>query len=166
MKRTHARGPRHPSRLVEAPVYLLVFFVPLAIGTAHLWSQAIMLGLSIAAFTALLLRRRENRASIKLFPMGLALLAVSAVTLLQLMPVPGFLLRVLSPGATELFDVVLSGTGLWGEGNWRAMSLDPPATSGEFVKFISYALVFIVIVNYFNRQRRARKLLKVISKRQ
>ena len=140
-----------------------MIFTPLAIGTAHLWSQAVMLGMSIVAFVALLLRRRQNHAPIKLFPLGLALLAVSALTLLQLLPIPGFVVRVLSPGAAELFDIVLSGTGLWGEGNWRALSLDPPATAGELVKFVSYALIFIVIVNYFNRQHRARKLLKVIS---
>lgn len=163
VRRSHPRGPRQPGWLVETPVYLLLVFTPLAIGTAHLWSQAVMLGGSVAAFTALLLRRRQIHVPIKIFPMGLALLAVSALTLLQILPVPGFLIRVLNPGAAELFDLVLSGTGLWGESNWRALSLDPPATSRELLKFVSYALIFIVIVNYFNRQHRARQLLKVIS---
>jgi tetratricopeptide (TPR) repeat protein len=122
-----------------------------------------MLGASVAAFAALLARKWREREPVKLFPFGLALIAAATFTLLQLVPIPEFLLRILSPGAAELFDLVLPGTGLWGEGNWRALSLDPPATSLEVLKFTSYALMFIVVVDYFNRQHRARQLLKIIS---
>jgi len=142
---------------------LLVFFTPLAIGTAHLWSVTIMLAVAIFAYSALVLKRTRRRRSVLLFPMGVALLAVSGLTLLQLIPLPPFIIRVLNPGAADLFDHVLAGTGLWGEGNWRALSLAPPATAVELMKFLAYSLAFLVVVNYFNDRHRARRLMKAVA---
>ncbi len=155
--------PVRTSPLIEAPVYLLIFFTPLAIGTVHIWSVALMLILAVFAYSALVLGRVRRRGSILLFPMGVALLSVSGLTLLQLVPLPPFLIRVLNPGAAELFDHVLSGTGLWGEGNWRSLSLAPPATAVELMKFLAYGLAFMVVVNYFNDRHRARRLMKAVS---
>ena len=87
---------------IEAPVYLLIFFTPLAIGTVHVWSIAIMLGMSVFAYSAMVLRGRKHQIRVKLFPMGVALLGVSLLTLLQLIPLPEFMIRVLNPGAGEL----------------------------------------------------------------
>jgi tetratricopeptide (TPR) repeat protein/O-antigen ligase len=140
-----------------------VFFTPLAIGTVHLWSVTIMLAVALFAYSALVLKRTRRRRSILLFPMGVALLAVSGLTLLQLVPLPPFMIRVLNPGAAELFDHVLAGTGLWGEGNWRALSLAPPTTAVELIKFLAYALAFLVVVNYFNDRHRARRLMKAVA---
>jgi tetratricopeptide (TPR) repeat protein/O-antigen ligase len=155
--------PVRTSPLIEAPIYLLVFFTPLAIGTAHLWSVAIMLAVALFAYSATVLKRARRLRSVLLFPMGVALLAVCGLTLLQLIPLPPFLIRVLNPGAADLFDHVLAGTGLWGEGNWRALSLAPPATAVELVKFLAYALAFLVVVNYFNDRHRARRLMKAVA---
>ena len=165
-KTGEAAGPPRPVRsspLIEAPIYLLVFFTPLAIGTAHLWSVTIMLAVALFAYSAMVLKRTRRRSSILLFPMGVALLAVSGLTLLQLVPLPPFLIRLLNPGAADLFDHVLTGTGLWGEGNWRALSLASPATAVELVKFLAYALAFLVVVNYFNDRHRARRLMKAVA---
>jgi len=155
--------PVRTSPLIEAPIYLLVFFTPLAIGTVHLWSIAIMLAVAIFAYSALVLKRSRRRRPVLLFPMGVALLAVSGLTLLQLIPLPPFMIRVLNPGAADLFDHVLAGTGLWGEGNWRALSLAPPATAVELMKFLAYSLAFLVVVNYFNDRHRARRLMKAVA---
>ncbi|HUU03232.1 MAG TPA: O-antigen ligase family protein [Myxococcota bacterium] len=159
--RPHA--PHRSSWIVELPVFVLLFFTPMAIGTAHLWSSAIMLGLCLVAFAALSLRRRRNQRSFLLFPMGLALLAAFVVTLLQLVPLPTFLVRLLNPGAAELYDFVLDGTGLWGSGGFHSLSLDSPASAGELVRYLAYALVFVVVVNYFNDRHRARRLLKAVA---
>jgi tetratricopeptide (TPR) repeat protein/O-antigen ligase len=151
------------SALIEAPVYLLVFFTPLAIGTVHLWSVAVMLAVALFAYSALVLKRTRRKQSLLLFPMGVALISVCGLTLLQIIPLPPFLIRILNPGAADLFDHVLAGTGLWGEGNWRALSLAPPATAVELIKFLAYGLAFLVVVNYFNDRHRARRLMKAVA---
>lgn len=155
--------PLRTSVLIEAPVYLLIFFTPLAVGTVHIWSATLMLAIALLAYSALVLGRSRRRRSLLLFPMGVALLSVCGFTLLQLVPLPPFLIRVLNPGAAELFDYVLSGTGLWGEGNWRSLSLAPPATAVELIKFMAYVLAFMVVVNYFNDRHRARRLMKAVA---
>jgi tetratricopeptide (TPR) repeat protein/O-antigen ligase len=98
---------------------------------------------------------------VKLFPFGVALLLASGFTLLQVVPLPLGLVKVLSPGMAEVCEHVCSGTKAWSE--WRALSMAPPETALELVKFLAYALVFIVVVNYFNDRRRARRLLKMVA---
>lgn len=152
------------SLAVELPIYALVFFTPLAFGTVDLWSICVMFGLSLVAFSALVVRRffRNHQTSFLVFPMGLALGLVTLFTLIQALPLPPFLLRLLDPNAAGLYDYVLSGTGLWGDGQWLSLSLDPPATALELMKFVSYTLVFFTVINYFNDRQRARRLMKVL----
>ena len=71
------------------------------------------------------------------------------------------IIRLLNPGAADLYDYVHTGTGLWGENNWRSLTLEPPSTSRELLNHLSFFLVFLVVVNYFNDHLRARRLLKV-----
>jgi tetratricopeptide (TPR) repeat protein len=152
------------SLAVELPIYVLVFFTPLAFGTVNLWSICIMVGLSIAAYSALVVRRffNNHQTSFLAFPMGLALGLVTLLACIQVLPVPPFVVRLLNPKAAELYDYVLSGTGLWGDGQWLSLSLDPPANALELMKFISYTLAFFTVVNYFNDRQRARRLMKVL----
>jgi len=155
--------PHKASLWVEAPIYLLIFFCPLALGTTHLWSTAVMCALACVSFGALAYRRRRQRRSFLLFPMGLALAAACLLCVLQLLPLPEFLLRIFNPGAGSLYDYLLVDTPLWGQGNFRAASLDTPATAAELVRFLAYLLAFVVVVNYFNERHRARRLLKAVA---
>ena len=157
-------SPPHTSLAVEIPIYLLVVFTPVAIGTVHLWSIAVMLGLAIVSFGSLALRHaRRHHGGLKLFPIGLVLMIAAALTLLQILPLPPFFVRILNPGAGDLFDHVLIGTPLWGHGNWSALSLDPPASAVELLKVLSYLMAFLVVVNYYNERARARRLLKAVA---
>ncbi len=151
------------SWFIEGPIYLLVFFTPLAIGTAHLWSASIMLAVSLVAFVALIFRKRRSQRRFLVFPMGVALLAAAGFTLWQLLPLPAFLVGWLNPGAANLYDYLLSGSDLWTDSSWRALSLDTPGTAGAVIYFSAYALAFLVVVNYFNQRRRSRRLLKAIA---
>lgn len=158
-----AGGPSPASWPIEVPIYLLVFFCPMALGTAHLWSAAVMLGLALFSFFMLTVRRRRKHMDIKLFPMGLALVAAAGFTLLQLVPLPQAVAGLLNPGLAEVCSYVCQGTGLWGEGAFHPLSLDPPGTSHELVMFLAYALGFLVVVNYFNARHRARRLMKMVA---
>jgi tetratricopeptide (TPR) repeat protein len=160
---SHIRMTNTGKVLIETQVYLLLFFTPLAIGTVHLWSQAVMLALAISAFGGLLFFNRQSRAEIRLYPMGVALLAVSGLTLLQCVPLPAFMIEFLNPEAASLYQYVLPGAGLWGTGEFRSLSLDSSASSIELIKYLAYALTFITVVNYFNNRYRIRRLLKILA---
>lgn len=156
-------APHRSSWIIELPIFIMLFFTPLAIGTVHLWSSTIMLGLCLVSFVALTFRKRRNQRSFLLFPMGLALLAGCLMTLVQLVPLPAFLVRFLNPGAADLYNFVLGGTDLGKSGGFHSLSLDSPATAAELVRFMAYAVAFVVVVNYFNDRHRARRLLKAVA---
>ncbi|MBN2498621.1 MAG: O-antigen ligase family protein [Deltaproteobacteria bacterium] len=153
--------PPRSSLAVEIPIYALVFATPLALGTVHLASVAGMLAMALLAFAALLVRTRRRGLKLRLFPLGVALLAAACLCALQLLPLPPSVPGALGSGAAEVHDTVLEGTPL--AGAWRPISLAPPSTALELLKYIAYALAFIVVVNYFTDRHRARRLLKAVA---
>jgi len=153
--------PARSSWTVELPLYALIFGCPLALGTVHLSAVVGMWALSLFAFFALLVQTRRRRLRLRLFPMGLGLLVVAGFTLLQLLPLPPGLVALLSPGAGEVADQIRTGTPL--AGSWQTLSLAPPATAFEAIKWLAYLLAFLVAVNYFNERHRARRALKAVA---
>ncbi len=148
---------------VELPMTLLIFFSPLAIGSVHLWSLIVVWILAMVAFLSLVVAGYRRKSAMKLYPMGALLLAASGLTLFQLIPVPAFMVRLLNPASAELFDFVLGGTGLWDEAGWRSLSLQPPATAVELIKWSVYGLVFLVVINRYTNRHHARRLLKTVA---
>ncbi|RME22467.1 MAG: O-antigen ligase domain-containing protein, partial [Deltaproteobacteria bacterium] len=120
-----------------------------------------MFALSVTGFAALVLRPRARARSFLLFPMGAAFCAACAVTAVQLLPMPMALVKLLSPSAAGIYEKVLEGTEL--ASGWRTLSQAPVSTALELVKWLSYAMLFIVAANYFNERGRARLLLKTMA---
>jgi len=156
-----ALRPVHTSVAVEVSTYLLALGAPLALGAVHLVSIVGLLLLAVVGFAGLLWATRGRRAPVRLFPLGLLLLGASGVCLLQALPLPPWLVGLLSPAAAELHAAALGGTPL--EGGWRPLSLAPPATWLEVMKHLTYALALLTAVNYYQDRARARRLLKAIA---
>lgn len=153
-----------PDRLVETATTAMLVLSPLMLGSVHLPAVLVLLGLALTAYAALLARHlRHHRGGLKLFPLGVAMVCATLLTLLQAVPLPPFLVRVLNPEAASLYGHMLSGTGLWGEGQFRTLSLSAPSTCFELLKYFAYTLAFIVVVNYYNDRHRARRLLKAVA---
>ncbi|HSN92607.1 MAG TPA: O-antigen ligase family protein, partial [Anaeromyxobacteraceae bacterium] len=111
---------------------LLVAGLPLARGGVDL--PARLAALAIASGALLLAGRREPVA------LGLpaaALWGVSAFVVLQLVPLPPWLLRALSPAAARHAETFLGPLGLFPA--WRPLSLDPGATCGALAKALACA---------------------------
>jgi tetratricopeptide (TPR) repeat protein len=83
----------------------------------------------------------------------LLLLAMLGLCLLQLIPLPPMLLRLLSPPAGEIRDFALVPLGLE---RWRPISLEPAATWREVAKHVAYACVLFVVLQ-LGRSSRARR---------
>ncbi len=156
----HAFGPR-TSLPLEISIYSLVILTPLALGTVHVSTTSVMLMISILSFVLLLIRTKKRSAPFRIFPMGLVLLITCAWTLFQVIPLPMWLVKVISPSAWDVYDKVLSGTKLAGQ--WRPVSLSPPSTVMQLMKLLAVSFVFLVVVNYFRDRHRARRLLKIVA---
>jgi O-antigen ligase len=144
---------------VSAGIVLLLVLTPLAFGTVEPWSVSIM---EAAAFGLFALHAgtagftfpqgRPARAILSLF------LLLVALVLLQLLPLPDFLLRLISPASLELHRSL----GAARPGGFNTVSIAPDATFQELVKLLSYAAVFCVVAARFRTTEQIRPLVRTI----
>lgn len=140
-----SRRPVYSWRTVaQAAVLGNLSFAVLAWGGAVPWSLPPLVGLSCLGLFALLLdqRRRERRLFIP--TVSLLLGGAAVLCLIQLLPLPAFLLKLLSPHAAELREFALVPLGFSRHG---PVSLDPPATLRELAKHVSYFAVLLTVSN-------------------
>ena len=139
-------------RIAEAALAALLFVTPLLLGGAPAWALWPSCALAGACVVLAAASARAQRHSLRV-PLAAALpLGVAALCLLQLVPLPPWLLGLLSPRAAEVRDFALVPLGL---DRWRPVSLDPPATWRELAKHLGYAAALVSAAEVA-RSRRAR----------
>ena len=152
--------PRHGSSLLshlsEASLLLLAVGPAVAIGGVHHPVQLAATLLSVLCLILVWLYRRPDGRGLHLPLFGVALLMLSGFTLLQLVPLPMGILRVLAPATAEVLRVSL---GEAGAGGAHPISLDPGATLWEALKMACYSLAFIAAHNFYYRSARHRRLM-------
>lgn len=150
------------ARFHNAPFYLclsVLIFSPLAFGTVEVWSYAIMELLIGLGVLLLVLDRKQDVDSYK--APGLPILfAFCGWMLLQILPLPAFLVKMLSPEAYRIYHQALEPLGT---GNWISLSIHPKATLQECLRFTSYVLFYWLIVQLFVDHRRLKQAMTVIA---
>lgn len=146
----HGRGARGSSRLADACLVVILVISPLPFGTVHVWSTAALGVLAITFFAAVVAAQRHDGKRVAFGWLGWLLLAAAAYPLVQLVPLPPGLLRVLSPAAWDLrgFDVGWTAS-------FAPLALEPPAAALGAARRLAAALVFLGVANrYAGRERR------------
>ncbi len=148
------------SRAAEGALWLLLFFCPLALGGAPVWTLLPSAALACAALLLWSLRSHRERSAVGVPTLAFALLAAAAFCAVQLIPLPAALLRLLSAQAAETRAFTTVPLGL--TSNWP-LSFDPSATWRELSKHLSYLAVMLVAAGV-SRSRRARgRLLGAVA---
>lgn len=142
---------------VEAGLLLLAVGTPLALGGVHKVTIVVAALVACVTMAALWLYRRP--AGIEVTRFGAILLGVTAYTLLQLVPLPVGLLRVIAPATVEVLEVSLAGF----MPSFHPISLDPGATWWEAIKIGTCALAFIAAHNHLGRRERRHRLLVALA---
>jgi tetratricopeptide (TPR) repeat protein len=144
----------------EGLVAAAVFFCPLALGTFQLWSVASMLCLSCAALLTLALASRGG-ALLPLPAMALGLFCVAGYILLQRVPLPPGLLKLLSPQGAETWAFSLAGEA--GATRWHPITLDGPASARELAKALAYACAFAAAYGLAGSRRAWRRFAAALA---
>ncbi len=105
---------------------------PLALGMAHLASALTVSALGWLALATLVTARGGRLPRMGSWP--LALLALSAVIALQLVPLPPSWLAAIAPEHLRI-----TGYSLGSSEGWRPLTLDRPATAAELAKWLGWA---------------------------
>ena len=121
----------------------------LALGSVRPWGYwPLLAGMTALGAAGLLLRRGDRRRVVDL-GLSVSLLAVAAAVVLQLVPLPTSLLRVVSPESAsivEAWGMAATPTAAESPGNWvlgHPVSVDPQATALGLVCLGGLGLFFI-----------------------
>ena len=151
--------------LIECLIVGLLVFMPLAFGVVHAWSEEVVIVLSGAVVICFLLKLVTNRGQGIIWtwayvPLGLFLL----IPILQLVPLPGALVKIISPN-TAVLKTELLGDLPNAETVLKTMSLSfyPHATKHDLRLVLAVAAIFVVVFNVFRRPAQIKKLLTVIA---
>ena len=108
-------------------------------------------------------------------PLNLPILLFIGLVLVQMAPLPPSAIRSISSGTYELYQETLPYT--WPaldakeieksapetrEPGWRSLSVYAGATKGEFLKLLSYAAIFFLVVNNMRTKRQLGRLAKTV----
>jgi tetratricopeptide (TPR) repeat protein len=144
----------------EAVLAVLLAFAPLAFGSGPLWVLWPVGGLAGLALVLACVGARRQGQAVHLPLLALPLAVSALLCLLQLLPLPEGLLRVLSPEAAALRDFALVPLGLEGP---RPLSLDPAATWRALSLTVSCLLVLVAAVQVCRSRRARRRLLTTLA---
>ncbi len=143
------------------PIFVfLLIFSPLAFGTVEPWSWAVVKSLALLAFVLLLIGKRKDEEPFLHEVPGLVPLSLFlGYILLQLVPLPPFLLKVVSPGAYDLYRETL-----WAADPhaWGSVSVNMKATVSEFLKTAALAAFYVVTVHVLAKKDLLKKTVWIV----
>ena len=160
--------------LIEAVALFLLAFSPIAFGATEQWSKLVVeVGVCAMAglwCSAALLKRRM--ACVK-SPLNLLIAGFILLACLQLVPLPGFLASRLSPATVWTQTGTLPGAntpgvvdparaGAAAERASACISVNRAAGTSFLFLVVSYAVVFLVVVNVVRRRSRVSRLLTAV----
>lgn len=126
-------------------LFLLFAWAALALGSARPWAVAVTTGLALLAYVVGRIERGWTRHGSRLDGVGLALVALTAFTFLQLLPLPAGLVAFLSPRAFEIHDAAWTALGDDHRGGWFPLSLDPPGTALAGLAMLAVTFTYLTV---------------------
>ena len=106
----------------------------------------------------------SERASWRKSGAEILLLAGLALLILQLVPLPQFILSLLSPHIAELLPLWTPNTDATFQlGTWNQVSLNPFATQSGLATYVAYATLFLVVFQRFESRHDVERLLRLIA---
>ncbi|MBI5486298.1 MAG: tetratricopeptide repeat protein [Deltaproteobacteria bacterium] len=126
-------------------LFVLFAWAALAIGSAHPFAIAVTAVLAVATFAIGRLERGAGRHGSRMDGVAIVLLALTAFTFFQLVPLPPSTVRFLSPHAFALHDAALVPLGIPHSGGWIPLSVDPPATALAALAMLAVSLTYLTV---------------------
>ena len=150
-------APERAATWVRVLVLVLLTTAPLLAGAVHEpVFIPLLLGCALAGLVTLWRRRRAPGPPL---PGLRLLLGLHALVLLQLVPLPPFLLRAVSPGSFAFYANQLLVPPLVA---WRPISVSPPDTLRGLAFLAAFSLLAIAVFHELGEGRWRRRLLRAV----
>lgn len=156
------RGRSNPAFVVAAEVVLhaVIIVCPLSAGGAPRWVLWPLVLLSLLAMSLVLVDAVKSKRVLQLPIVAVVPLVIAATCLLQLLPLPGSVLGLMSPFAGTLREFALLPLEL---ARPRPVTLDVASTWRELAKALSYAFVLFATVTVCRSRRATRRIVTTVA---
>ncbi len=125
-----------------------------------LWIERIFVTL---LFSFYMLHALRNRETLKIDGFWLVLAGGLVFSLLQILPLPSGLIQLLSPMTDSFYHETLDSLGLYGQGQWRTLSLDVAETAFAIGGFATLLMLYFLAANLFAHGRAFQRLIVIIA---
>ena len=140
-------------------LYLFVLiFAPLAFGTVEIWSYATMeiaVGLGALLFFSSIWYFKK---SLVVVPGIVPLLLLLAFMMLQAIPLPVELVKILSPSSYDAYSPVLTLS----QSQWIPLTINQKATLEEFLRIGCYSLFYIFTVQLLSQKGYVKRTVHIV----
>ena len=123
-------------------IFLLIFS-PLAFATVSTWSLTLMEAVSIGAALLLFISLGINNQTVYKAPGTVLVLLFPAYILVQLIPLPMGMVKLISPSTYSLYSETI---GIVDPISWVSLSINKKATLAELFRYLSYAGIYLLTV--------------------
>lgn len=138
----------------------ILIFTPLAFGTVQQWSLTIMECLSTGAlFIFFLSLAGKKEYTFYEVPGIVPLLCLWAYFVLQIIPLPSFLVRFISP---ETYKIYAETVGIMETVTWMSLSVHKKATLLELLRFTGYIAFYVLTVQLLTKKDLLKKTVSVV----
>ncbi len=150
-------------RIIHFGLIFLIVFTPLAFGSVHIWAYTIM---ELIVFSLLILWAIKQliyldfKIEKSLFVIYIVFALFLLIIILQTIPLPPNIIKVLSPKTYELYSMVIPGYKNTTTYDFlRSISIYPYATKVYIVKIISYIGIFLLVTHEIKGKKKIEMLL-------
>jgi len=140
--------------------FFLFIFTPLAFGTTEPWSYAIMEILVTLALFSFFISVFKNREDLHKIPGITPLLIFLLYILFQLVPLPSFIVELLSPNA---FKIHQANNFIADTHSWMSITVNPKATLSEFLRYSTYVMFYVLTVQLLKKREMLQATIVVIA---
>ncbi len=143
------------------PFSLFLFgliFAPLAFGTVEQWSLVVLEVTTGTAYIVFFFSAWSSKDNLLKVPGLIPLLLLLGFMVFQLVPLPGSIIKLLSPGTYDVYSPIMSVSG---DSGWISLSVNKRATLHEMLRIATYSLMYILTVQLLSNPARLKTVINV-----
>ncbi|MDX9787061.1 MAG: O-antigen ligase family protein [Desulfobacterales bacterium] len=146
-------------KLIYRLFIFLLIFAPLAFGAVESWALAVMEGAALLILALLWVQRKDEETQWVEVPGFLPLMLFLGYILLQLVPLPAVLIKLVSPSTHRIYaDTV----GIFDPKAWLPLTVNQKATLSEFFLFAAYTALYISTVQLLTDQTLLKRTVYIL----
>lgn len=141
-------------------IIICLIIAPLAFGSVETWALLIMeLLVTLSAISYSIYIVKENKSFYSV-PGLVPLIILCEFILIQIIPLPQSLVKIISPSSWELYR---NTVGIFSDTQFMTISVNKSATISEFMRFSSYLIFYVLSVQIFSDKDNIKKGVKTVS---